>query len=92
LQRDRVTSRIQGACIGAGIEIAAAAGRLVADRDAWFHLPEVGMGLIPGAGGTVTVPRRIGRRRTAWMALLGEPLDARTALDWGLVDALEEAR
>lgn len=92
LQRDLVTTRVHGACIGAGIEIAAAASRLIADRNAWFHLPEVGMGLIPGAGGTVTVPRRIGRRRTAWMALLGEPVDARTALDWGLVDALEAAR
>jgi enoyl-CoA hydratase/carnithine racemase len=92
LQRDLVTARIHGACIGAGIEVAAAAGRLIADRGAWFHLPEVGMGLIPGAGGTVTVPRRIGRRRTAWMALLGEPVDARTALDWGLVDALEVVR
>lgn len=92
LQRDAVTARIHGACIGAGIEVAAAAGRLIADPGAWFLLPEVGMGLIPGAGGTVTVPRRIGRRRAAWMALLGEPVDARTALDWGLVDALEEAR
>lgn len=92
LQREVVTARVHGACIGAGIEVAAAAGRLVADRSAWFHLPEVGMGLIPGAGGTVTVPRRIGRRRTAWMALLGEPVDARTALDWGLVDALEAVR
>lgn len=92
LQREVVTARVHGACIGAGIEVAAAAGRLVADRGAWFHLPEVGMGLIPGAGGTVTVPRRIGRRRTAWMALMGEPVDARTALDWGLVDALEAVR
>lgn len=92
LQRDVVTVRVHGACIGAGIEMAAAAGRLVADRGAWFLLPEVGMGLIPGAGGTVTVPRRIGRQRTAWMALLGEPVDATTALDWGLVDALEEVR
>lgn len=92
LQRDIVTARIHGACIGAGIEVAAAAGRLIADPGAWFLLPEVGMGLIPGAGGTVTVPRRIGRRRAAWMGLLGEPVDARTALDWGLVDALEPVR
>ena len=51
-------------------------------------LPELAMGLIPGAGGTVSLPRRIGRERTEWLALAGEPIDARTALDWGLVDEL----
>ncbi|HYE47100.1 MAG TPA: enoyl-CoA hydratase/isomerase family protein [Caulobacter sp.] len=86
-----VAVRLHGAVIGAGIEAAAAAGRVVAAPGAWFQLPEVGMGLIPGAGGTASIPRRIGRRRAAWMALLGEPLDAVTALDWGLVDALEPA-
>ena len=44
------------------------------------------MGLVPGAGGTVSIPRRIGRQRTAWLALTGDPIDAATALDWGLVD------
>jgi enoyl-CoA hydratase/carnithine racemase len=44
------------------------------------------MGLIPGAGGTATIPRRIGRHRTAWLALGGTWLDAGTALTWGLVD------
>ena len=44
------------------------------------------MGLIPGAGGTVSVPRRIGRQRTAWLCLTGTTIDVATALDWGLVD------
>ncbi|MDQ0466894.1 enoyl-CoA hydratase/carnithine racemase [Caulobacter ginsengisoli] len=90
-QAGRITARVQGGCIGAGIEMSAAAGRLVAAPGAWFLLPEVSMGLIPGAGGTVTLPRRIGRRRTAWMGLLGEPLDTPTALAWGLIDAVEPA-
>jgi enoyl-CoA hydratase/carnithine racemase len=47
------------------------------------------MGLVPGAGGTASLPRRIGRQRTAWMALTGASVDAETALGWGLVDALE---
>ena len=47
------------------------------------------MGLVPGAGGTVSVTARVGRHRTAWLALTGERIDARTALDWGLVDAVE---
>ena len=51
-----------------------------------FRLPEVAMGLIPGAGGTASLPRRIGRRRTAWMALTGQPVDVDTAARWGLVD------
>jgi enoyl-CoA hydratase/carnithine racemase len=85
----RVGVRLHGACIGAGIEIPAAAGRVVAAPDAYFQLPEVGMGLIPGAGGAATIPRRIGRHRTAWLALSGARLDAATALAWGLIDTLE---
>jgi enoyl-CoA hydratase/carnithine racemase len=87
--RARVTAKVQGAAIGAGVEMSAAAGRLVADPGAWFRLPEVAMGLIPGAGGTATVPRRIGRRRACFMAISGLDVDARTALDWGLADAVE---
>jgi hypothetical protein len=87
--RQRVTARVQGAAIGAGVEMSAAAGRLVAAPDAFFRLPEVAMGLIPGAGGTATVPRRIGRQRACFMALSGLDVDARTALEWGLADAVE---
>jgi enoyl-CoA hydratase/carnithine racemase len=49
------------------------------------------MGLIPGAGGTATIPRRVGRERTCFMALSGRAVDATTALVWGLVDAVEAA-
>jgi enoyl-CoA hydratase len=82
---------VQGACVGAGLEIAAFAGRLTATPDAWFQLPELSMGLIPGAGGCVCVPRRIGRQRTALMILSGRRINARTALRWGLIDAIEGA-
>jgi hypothetical protein len=85
----RVTARLHGACIGAGVEMPAAAGRVVAAPDTAMRLPEVGMGLIPGAGGTASIPRRIGRHRAAWMALSGAVVDARTALAWGLADAVE---
>jgi enoyl-CoA hydratase/carnithine racemase len=44
------------------------------------------MGLVPGAGGTVSIPRRVGRHRAGWMAITGAAVDAPTALDWGLVD------
>jgi len=87
----RATARVHGACIGAGIEIPAAAHRLIARRHAFFRLPEVAMGLIPGAGGTVTVPRRIGRHRACFMAISGLDIRVSTALAWGLVDEVERA-
>jgi enoyl-CoA hydratase/carnithine racemase len=84
----RLTVCLHGACVGAGIEVPAAAARVVAASDAAFRLPEVGMGLVPGAGGTASIPRRIGRRRACWLAISGATLDARTALAWGLVDEI----
>lgn len=87
---DRLTVRVHGSCIGAGVELPAFARRVVAAEDATFRLPEVAMGLIPGAGGTVSLPRRIGRERTLLLALSGMPLSATDALDWGLVDAIAE--
>lgn len=90
--RGRVEVRLHGACVGAGIEVPAYAGRVVADPDTVLRLPEVAMGLIPGAGGTVSIPRRIGRHRALWCALSGLPVPAATALEWGLVDAIVPAR
>lgn len=85
---ERVVAHLHGACVGAGIELPALAGRVVAAPGTWMQLPELAMGLIPGAGGTASLPRRIGRHRTAWMALSGSVVDAPTALAWGLVDEL----
>jgi hypothetical protein len=84
----RVTARVHGACVGAGAELPAFCARVVAREDARFLLPEIGMGLVPGAGGTVSLPRRIGRQRSAQLALTRQPIDARTALAWGLVDEI----
>lgn len=85
----RLTAQLHGACVGAGVEVPAAAGRVTARPGTVFRLPEVSMGLIPGAGGTATIARRIGRRRTCWMAISGADVDLATALAWGLVDAVE---
>jgi Enoyl-CoA hydratase/isomerase len=85
---DRVTAHVHGACRGSGVELPAFAGRVLARPDATFGLPEVSLGLIPGAGGTVSVTRRIGRHRTALLALTGDAVDATTALEWGLVDEI----
>jgi hypothetical protein len=85
---ERVEANVHGACMGSGIELPAFAGRVVARPDARFGLPEVRLGLVPGAGGTVSVTRRIGRHRTASLALTGATIDAPTALTWGLVDEI----
>jgi hypothetical protein len=86
----RAEVRLHGACAGAGVELAAFAGRCVASPESTFHLPELGMGLLPGAGGTVSMPRRIGRWRTAFLALTGTRLAARQAHEWGLVDEVAD--
>ena len=86
----RVRVELHGACVGAGIELPAFAGRVAARPDAFFQLPEVSLGLVPGAGGTASLPRRIGRQRTLYMALTGHRIDAPTALAWGLVDELSD--
>lgn len=85
---DRVRVEVHGACVGAGIEIPAFSHRISATPEATFTLPEVGFGLIPGAGGTASLPRRIGRQRTAFAALSGSAVSAHTARQWGLVDEL----
>ena len=82
----RLRVEVHGACVGAGAELPAFATRVVARADSFFQLPELAMGLVPGAGGTVSIPRRIGRQRTAGLALSGARLDANGALRWGLVD------
>lgn len=82
----RIRSEIHGACIGAGIELPAFTDHVVAAEDTRIELPEVRLGLVPGAGGTVSLTRRIGRQRTAWLGLSGRAIDAATALEWGLVD------
>jgi enoyl-CoA hydratase/carnithine racemase len=86
--RERLHVHVHGACIGAGLEIAAFARRVSASRNAWFQLPELAMGLIPGAGGCVSISKRIGWARTAEMLRSGKRISAKTALGWGLIDAI----
>ncbi len=95
---DILTARLGAACraevhgqvLGSGLEMAAFCGGVQARPDSVFGLPELGVGLIPGAGGTVSVTRRIGRWRTAYLVLSGKKVDAATALRWGLVDEVDQ--
>ena len=82
----RCRADVHGQVLGSGLEMAAYCGRIRCDPHATLGLPELALGLIPGAGGTVSVTRRIGRWRTAYLVLSGQPIDAATALAWGLVD------
>jgi hypothetical protein len=87
---ERSTVLLHGACVGSGLEVGAAAAHRSATADTWFQLPELRMGLIPGAGGTASMPRAIGRHRTAWMVLSGKRIGVRQALAWGLVHEIVE--
>ena len=91
LLADKLQISVQGACVGAGIELPAFASHIVANPNAFFQLPEVNFGLIPGAGGSASILSRIGRSRFNYMALTGERIDANTALSWNLIDAISES-
>ena len=79
---------IHGAALGGGLELAMACHARIATADARLGLPEVTLGLIPGAGGTVRLPRLVPAGRALAMVSGGKPIDAATALADGLVDAI----
>lgn len=81
--------KVHGTCVGAGVELPAYAHDVSAHPDTTFRLPEVAMGLVPGAGGTVSIARRIGRQRLCCFALTNTEIDTATALAWGLIDRIE---
>ncbi len=64
---------------------------IVADDRARFALPEIALGVFPSSGGPMRVTRRIGEGRAKEMMLLGEPIDAATAVAWGLVNRVVPA-
>lgn len=81
---------VSGHAIGGGLELAMAADLRIAHRDAKFSLPEVGLGMIAGWGGVRRLAELIGVARARHMTILGSPLTAAQALEWGLVTAVAE--
>ena len=83
-----VVARLHGAVIGAGLEIAAACDLRVAAEGTKFAMPEVRLG-IPSVVEAALLPRLMGSGRAAWLVLTGEAIDARRALEWGLIEEIE---
>ena len=82
---------VNGLALGGGCELALACDLRVAAAHAKFGQPEVGLGIIPGAGATQRLPRIVGLGRAKHLVLTGDAIDAQTALEWGLVSAVVPA-
>jgi enoyl-CoA hydratase len=84
-----VVAKLHGAVIGAGLEIAAACDLRVAAEGTKFSMPEVRLG-IPSVVEAALLPRLMGSGRAAWLVLTGEAIDARRALEWGLIEEMSD--
>ena len=81
---------IHGTALGGGLETALVCSHRIAARDAKLGLPEVNLGLIPGAGGTVRLPRVVAAEKALEMISGGKPVAAMAALEMGLIDAIAD--
>src|SRR6201988_3899043 len=86
-----VIAAVNGAAYGGGCEIAAAADFIYASTDARFALTEVTLGIMPGAGGTQTLPRAVGERRAKELILTGRPFSAAEGRQWGMISQVFSA-
>jgi 2-(1,2-epoxy-1,2-dihydrophenyl)acetyl-CoA isomerase len=91
-----VLAAVHGPAVGIGCSLALSADLILAAESAYFLLAFVNIGLVPDGGSSLFIPARVGHARAAEMAMLGERIAARQALEWGLVnrvhadDAFEE--
>jgi enoyl-CoA hydratase/carnithine racemase len=85
-----VIARINGYCIGAGLELAAACDLRIASDNASFSMPEVRLA-IPSVVEAALLPRLIGTGRARWLVMTGDSINARDALDWGLLERVVPA-
>jgi 2-(1,2-epoxy-1,2-dihydrophenyl)acetyl-CoA isomerase len=81
-----VIAAVNGPAAGIGLSLALACDLVVAASSAFFQLAFVNIGLVPDGGSSLLVPSRVGFARAAELAMLGERLDAQTALNWGLIN------
>ncbi len=83
-----IIAAVNGFALGGGLELALACDLIVASEKARFGQPEINLGLIPGFGGTQRLPHRIGHVRARELVMTGDMIDAKTALEWRLVNAV----
>ncbi|MCZ6844180.1 MAG: enoyl-CoA hydratase-related protein [SAR324 cluster bacterium] len=83
-----IIAAVNGMAMGGGCEMAVACDLIVASENAVFAQPEVRLGIMPGAGGTQNLPRRIGPGRARDMVFTGRQVKAGEAFQWGLADRL----
>jgi len=83
-----VIAAVNGVAFGGGCEMALCCDFIYAASNATFALPEVTRGIMPGAGGTQTLPRALGERRAKELILSGKPFTAQQAHEWGMVNAV----
>jgi 2-(1,2-epoxy-1,2-dihydrophenyl)acetyl-CoA isomerase len=81
-----VVAAVNGPAVGIGLSLALAADLVIAKESAYFLLAFVNIGLVPDGGSSLFVPERIGFARASEMAMLGERIPARRALEWGLIN------
>jgi 3-hydroxyacyl-CoA dehydrogenase len=86
-----VIAALNGVCMGGGLELSLACHYRIATPNATLGLPEVKLGLLPGAGGTQRLPRAVGAELALNMIVSGEPIGAEPALKWGLIDRIVPA-
>jgi enoyl-CoA hydratase/carnithine racemase len=82
-----VVASVRGWCLGGGLELAMACDIVVAADDAQFALPEIKLGIIPGGGGLTRLVSAVGLPTARWLAMTGRTIDARRALEAGLIAA-----
>ncbi len=81
-----VVAAVNGPAVGIGLSLALAADLVIARESAYFLLAFVNIGLVPDGGSSLFVPERVGFARASEMAMLGERVPARQALEWGLIN------
>ena len=86
-----VVAAVHGTALGGGLETTLCCNYRVASADAKFGLPEVHLGLLPGAGGTQRLPRVVGVEKALSMVTSGAPIGADEALESGLIDMIVES-
>lgn len=87
-----VIAAVQGCCMGSGLELALSCHYRISTKNGLFSLPETTFGLMPGCGGTVRLPRLVGRKKAMELVLSGDRFLAEDAFKMGLIDCIVDKK